>query len=437
MKRWILLSAAAAIGLTVQAQAATMSELFQALKRNPVTQMDLKNSEYADLSAQKVKDAFYPSASIFATYEHYSAPTNLRPMSPAESIRISREGEPLPFATTIERLGGKLSMPIFVKELFALSDQAKTMAESAKAKARLNLLEHEALLLGSDASWRYLDALKKALGARKRSIEKMLEDTRVKVESGRAPGVTMDKMEESINRLEIAINDIDIKQASIRSQIASLTGLELEKPAPIAEKRRVQEGEMFALKPLELTVKAKAKGIDASYGRLYPKVGLSATWSENYGQSAVNTVPPSVSTDVSDDVHRSYGNYMVGVTMPLFEKGTYTDIERSRVALEKEQLHLAKTKQELEAKSRALKTSLKLYNRSIELAKKSVKNRESLLNYAKVAFDTGRMTEEEYLRYEEGLLDAQSKLYEAKARKWQATAQLAVIYGNDLEEIVE
>ncbi|WP_201353715.1 TolC family protein [Hydrogenimonas urashimensis] len=437
MKRRFAISVAVAVGFATQSQAATMTELFDALKKNPVTQMDVKSSEYAELSAQKVKDAFYPRASLFATYEHYNSPTNLRPMSPAESIKVSGHGEPLPFATTIERLGGRLSMPIFVKELFALADQARSMAQSAKAKERLNLLEHEALLLGSDASWRYLVSLKKALAARKRSIEKMLEDTRIKVTSGRAPGVTLDKMEESINRLDIAVNDIDIKQASLRSRIASLTGLELDEPAPISQKRGVQEGEIFALKPLEYGVEAKAKGIDASYGRLYPRISLSAVWSENYGQNAVNTVPPSVSTHVSDDVHRSYGNYMVGVTMPLFEKGTYTDIERARVALEKEKLHLAKMRQELLAKTKALKTSLKLYTRSIELAKKSVQKRESLLEYAKVALQAGRLTEEEYLRYEEGLLDAQSKVFEAQMKRWQTMAQLAVIYGNDLKTIVE
>ena len=428
----LLCGIAIAAALALQSEAATMRELFGALKQNPVTRMDLKSSDYAKLSAQKVKDAFYPTASLFATYEHYNAPTNLRPMSPVESTRLAKARAPLPFATTIERLGGKISMPIFVKELFALSDQAEMMAKSAKAKARLNLLEHEALLLGANASWQYLQALKKALLARKRSIKKVLEDTRIKVESGRAPGVALDKMEASINHLEIALNDIDIKQAAIRSQIASLTGLKLQEPASITQKRQVETKEIFALKPLELTVQAKAKAIDANEAKRYPQVGLSATWSENYGQNAVRFAGVT-----QDDVHRGYGHYMVAMTMPLFEKGIYTDIERSRVALEKERLRLAKTKQALQAQSDALKASLKLYNRSIALAKKSIENQKSLLAYAKVALETGRMSEEEYLRYEEGLLEAQSKLYEAKAKRWQATAQLAVIYGNDLEGIVE
>ena len=429
-KRILWLAAAAAVSL----HAATMHELFEALKRHPATQADAMQAKAAELSAQRVKDAFYPSVSLFATYEHYSAPTNLRPMSPVESgeILAGRKSGPLPFATTIERLGGKLSMPIFAKELFSLSDKAQSMARSAAVKKRLNVLRNEALLLGSDASWRYLESLEAALKARRKSIGKMLEDMRIKVESGRAPGVALDKMEDSINRIDITLNDIGIKKAQTKSRIEALTGMRLERAVPLAEKRVVETKELFAAKPLEFLVEAKSHAIDAAYAKLYPKVGLSAMWSENYGQSAVNFP----NTD-NDDVHRSYGNYMVGITMPLFEKGNYTDIERSRIDLQKEKFRLAQTKQELEATATELKTSRKLYERSIELAKKSVKNRESLLRYAKVAFDTGRLSEEEYLRYEEGLLEAQSKLYEAKAKRWQATAQLAVIYGNDLDEIVE
>jgi len=126
MNQRLLCSVAIAAALALQSEAATMTELFRALKKNPVTRMDLKNSDYAGLAAKKVKDAFYPTASLFATYEHYSAPTNLRPMSPVESTRLAKERAPLPFATDIERLGGKISMPIFAKELFALSDQAET-----------------------------------------------------------------------------------------------------------------------------------------------------------------------------------------------------------------------------------------------------------------------------------------------------------------------
>ncbi|WP_456381645.1 TolC family protein [Hydrogenimonas sp.] len=428
MRRWIGMG----LTLALSAQAATIGDLFDALRRQPATRMDTMQAKFAELSVQKVTDGFYPSVSLFASFEHYNAPTNLRPMSPLESIRMGEEGKPLPFATTIERIGGKISMPIFIKELFSLGDRAEAYARSAKAKKRLNFLKNEALILGGDAEWRYLEALEEALGARSRSVRKIYEDTKIKVESGRAPGVTLDKFEESINRLEEAINGVAIKKLQVRSRIEAMTGMRLEKAVPLTEKASLKSGEIFALKPLEFQVEARRHDVRAGYDRLYPKVSFSALWSENYGQSAERY--PNTS---GDDVHRGYGNYMVALSMPLYEKRNYTQIEQARVELQRESMRLQKTKQEFEAEARALEETRKLLRRSIDLAKKSVANRENLLAYAKVAYETGRMSEEEYLRYEEGLLEAQGKVAESEAKLWQTVAQLAVIYGNDLEDIVK
>jgi outer membrane protein TolC len=422
MKRLVLCVAAA-----MSLQAATIGELFDALKRQPQSRLDAMQAEYAELTAQRVKDKLYPSASLFASYEHYNSATNLRPVPPTEINRLTADREPIPFAQTIERIGGKVNVPIFVKELFSLRDKAMAMAGSAKARKRLNRLQNEAMILGSDANWRYLTALKKALDARKKSIRKMYEDTKIKVESGRAAGIALEKMEESINRLDMAMNSAEIKEAEIESVIESLTGLSLDGPVPLEKTGSVRRGELFVLKPLQYEVEAGRHDVQAAYDVLYPKVTASAMWSENYAQHDVFT---------GDDVHRGYGNYMVGISMPLFEKSNFTAIQQAKIDLQKERFRLSKTAQEFEARAKALHRSLRLYERSRELAKKSIGNREKLLAYAKVAYETGRMSEEEYLRYEEALLDAQSRLYEADANYWQALAQLAVIYGHDLSEIV-
>jgi len=427
MKKMMLVSLAAALGL----HAATMGELFDALKNQPQTELDAMQARFARLGVQKAKESFYPTVSLFATYEHYSSPTNLRPMSPVESAVMTQEHKPLPFANTIERLGAKATLPIFVKELFSLADKAEAMARSAKAKKRLNFLQNEALLLGADASWRHLVALEAALQARMRSIEKTLADTRVKVESGRAPGIALEKLDEGLNRLAIALNDLRTKETSLEARIEALTGMRLDGPVPLRAKGDVEEGEIFALEPLKHQVEARRHAIAAAKGKLYPRVSASAMWSENYGQNAVSF------NQANDDVHRGYGNYMVGLSMPLFAKGDYTGIEQAEVALRREQLRLARTEQELSAQAEALRKTLALSGRSRELAAKSVANEKNLLAYAKVAYETGRMTEEEYLRYEEGLFEAQSKAAEADALWWQTLAQLAVIYGNDLRDIVE
>ena len=428
MKRKAVLVLAAALSL----QAATMGELFDALRKHPATEMDAMQAVAAELAARKVTDAFYPSASLYATFEHYNSPTNLRPMSPAESVKMAGEGRPYPFATTIERIGAKVQMPIFAKELFDLADKARAMAKSARLKKRLNFLQNEALLVGSDASWRYLEGLKAAMRARRRSIEKTLEDVRLKVESGRAPGIAVDKLEATLANLDTAINDIDIKTLKLRSTIEALTGISLDSPVALTRKGNLDEARLFPLEPLKWQVDAKERALDATRSKLYPRVGLSAFWSENYGQSAVG-----FKEGLNDDVSRGYGNYMVAVTVPLFEKPLYTEIERAKVEVKKERFRLAKSSQELSAKAGALRASLPLYERSEALARKSVESQKKLLEYAKVAFDTGRIIEEEYLRYEEKLLDAQSRALEARAKYWQALAELAVLYGNDLSELVE
>ncbi|WP_456450994.1 TolC family protein [Hydrogenimonas sp.] len=430
MRRFALLSLAAAAWL----QAATITQLLDALQKQPLTQLDAAQAEYAALAVRKVKDSFWPTVELFATYEHYNSPTNLRPMSPVESAAMSRDGRPLPFATTIERVGARISVPLFVKELFSLTDKAEAMAKSARAKKRLNFLQNEALVVGTVASWRHLEALARAMAGRMRSIEKMREDMRIKVESGRAPGVALDKLDASLDRLRIAMNDLEVREAQIMARLGALTGLRPEEPAALRKRAGVDEKELFALKPLELAVEAKRHAIHAAKDTLYPKVAASAYWSENYGQ---NAVAPLGRSGTNDDVHRGYGNYMVGLSMPLFAKERYTGIEQAEVALRKEQMRLAQAKQELEAQAKALRRTLRLTERSRTLAQKSVQSEEKLLAYAKVAFETGRMSEEEYLRYEEALLEAQSKLSETEAAWWQALAQLAVLYGNDLRDIVE
>jgi outer membrane protein TolC len=73
----------------------------------------------------------------------------------------------------------------------------------------------------------------------------------------------------------------------------------------------------------------------------------------------------------------------------------------------------------------------------LKLAQKSVNEQRKLLKIAKVAFKDERMTEEEYLRYENALANAKANYYSFEAKMWQDRAQLAVIYGNDLRRIVK
>ncbi len=432
MKKFLCAAAAAAA-----LEAATMHQLFEGLKNQPITRIVEYTAKLAALDVQSKKDRFYPSIDAFASIEHYNAPTNLRPMSPLESTRLTLSGEPLPFARTIERLGVKVAMPLFVKSLFGLEKKAAMLARSAEAKKRLTILRNEALVLGLDAQLAYIESLRQAIDARIASIKKRYEDMTISVESGRAPAIALDKLDEAMIALQTTNNDLAIKMATIQARIESLTGLAIERAAPIRKAQPLREGTMLPLLPLQAASKAKAHAVEAAKGRLYPSVGLEAVWSENHGQSAVAIPTPAHPVVDGDDVHRGYGHLMLGVTMPIFAKGRYTAVEMAEVNLAKTNAQLAQAKADLEADVKSLRKSLALLERSEMLSQKSLRHRRDLLKYAKVAVQTGRMDEEEYLRYEEGLLSAQSALYKTRADRWQTLAKLAVIYGNDLDGIVK
>ncbi len=424
MKRALFVSLACAAML----HAATITDLFEALKQSPHTKYDEWQVKYLQSSTKSVRSRLYPSVDLFATYEHYTSATNLRPVPPTETAILQKKGEPLPFAKTIERIGSEMSMPLFAKELYENIKKLKSLTKSAQAKKRLNFLKREAALLASDAAWIANKKLQEATRQRKKSLQKSYDDLKIKVKSGRSAPIALDKIEEALNTLDIALNNIAIQESSLKNSIFSLVNKELNEPIPFEKRKMPSFKDIFVLKPLEYAIDSKRYGIKAAQAKLWPKLALSANYTENYAQKDVFR---------DDDVHRSYGKYMLALRFPLFDKTNYADIEKAKVDFQKERYNFLKAKQDIVAQTKTLKQNLHLLERSILLAKRSVKNQKKLLEYAKVAFNLGRLDEEEYLRYEDALLQAQAKVYETEAKWWQNFANLAVIYGNDLENLVQ
>ena len=423
MKRVLI----AALSLSISLQAVSIKDLFEDLKKQPSFKLDQERVKAANLAKERIKSSFYPSINLFASYEHYNSPSNLRPLPPTEATQRIKDKEPLPFAATIERIGVKASMPIFVKSLFSLYRKAKIDSKNMEIRKRLNLLENEALIVGLNASWIYLENLKKSLKARKRSILKIYEDTKIKADLGRAPGIRVDYFKEALNRLDISINQTKIKISETKSKLNSLISLDIQSPVNMKKKEDIKEGEFFSLKPIKYAIKAKEYQLKAKKEDLWPKLSLEAEWSEN-------RTPKEIS--LKESMNEGYGKYALYLSVPL-SKTKLTDIQIAKTALLKEKLSFAKLQKELKAKAKNLKETLSLTKESIKLAENSVKHQKTLLKYAKVAFKEGRMQMEEYLRYEENVLNAKASLYEAKMRYWQTLSKLAVIYGNDLERIVE
>ena len=410
-----------------QAKATSMADLFAALKDQAVTELDILQTRDAELGIQSVHDRFYPLLTGVLSYEEYNSPTNLRPVTPTESAQRLANGESLPFSDTIGRFGGSLSLPIFVKELFSLGDQAKSLADSSRAKKRLNLLERQATLVAADAHLLHMNSLTKALESRRASLKKTWDDISLQVKTGRLPETEKIQMDEAINQVDITFLQTLQQKSDLQNNIESLTGIFLEEPVTLRLNSTLAKDDLFPLKPLQKNIEAREFGVQAAKDKLYPSIIGTAQWFHNYGEG-YNT---------GENVDNEYGGFALTLQMPLFNKPAYTTIERANVELRREKMRFARTKIDLEAKARNLTKTLDLLGKSKELAQTSIKHERELLKVAKVAYTSRRMNQEEYLRYEDKVLSAEANYYLTEARWWETFATLAVLYGNNLDELIQ
>ena len=96
---------------------------------------------------------------------------------------------------------------------------------------------------------------------------------------------------------------------------------------------------------------------------------------------------------------------------------------------------MQKTIKDLSAEVKKIKASIKDINRALSLQENSIALKEELLKSAKVAFEMNRMSVDDYLNYETDLAEAKANLANLKAIKNSLLANLAFIYGNNLERV--
>ncbi len=415
------------IVFSLNANAVTIGELFNSLKNQPITQEDEMGIKRADLGKQSALNALYPKLNVILSYNHYSMPSSMRPVLPTETSYRLAHNEPLPFSQNITKIGFVLNFPIFVKALYTIRQKANVLKLASVDKKRLNFIQREAQILGANATLKYLEKLTLSLKAKKRSLLQTKKDIKLKVKNGRAAGVEINKINENINNIEISQNKISQNENELKTMIYTLSGIKIKKSIDFKQRRGVKKDKIFALLPLKKALSAAKYGIKASKESLYPAVFLNADYFKSYGEGYNN----------NNNINTGYGSIGLKIVMPLFDKSKYTNIQKARVAYESKVLAIAQMKQTLSAKAVRLENDLKLLKQSKKIAKKSIENSKELLKVAKIAFGTGRMSEEEFLRYENALVAAKATLYQIDAKKWQDVAGLAVIYGNDLKEIVK
>jgi len=214
--------------VTLQLQATSITLLLNTLENRPEQRLDSLDVKRSTLGKQAIGDKLMPTINIFGGYEIYSSPNGLLPVAPNDLIDMVQDqtiGQP--FSKNIFREGVNFTWPLFVKSIYTMEEKADLLMLAAKDKKRLNLIQREAVVVGSVAQLRYLESLKAALIAKKRSILQTKVSTKVKVKEGRSPESALFLLQSNINKLDISTNTIDQSINLICSKIETLTGVAL------------------------------------------------------------------------------------------------------------------------------------------------------------------------------------------------------------------
>lgn len=413
----------------VQAQeVGNMAQLFDSLKTHPVTQGDEIRIEQALAGKEMAYSKLYPNIDLFGRYDYASTATGMLPVPPNDLLAMVKDqtvGQP--FSENIFRMGATISMPVFVASIFPMANKAKMMARSAEDLKQINLLKNEAMLVGANSNLLYMQALGQALDKKKASMLKTKEFVVMKVNNGRAPESALLNISNGINQIDILKNDLLLKREEVTSMIRSLTGIALTQPVAMTQVGSFSEGEMKALDPLREKVEADKLGYRAEKEKLLPALVLQGSYSNNSGKAYNN----------NKLVNNDYTTLGAVVKIPLFAKDQYAQIHKSRLDYEATKNELDRMSLELGSQALQLQNSLSLIDNSVLLYENSVKEKEQLLDIARVSYQSDQMTMEDYLKYEDDVVLEKSKLFKAQADKWQTLMKLCVIYGNNIEEIVK
>jgi outer membrane protein TolC len=403
----------------------SITTLLHAVTQQP----DLKASELdvrsAEISLKQARAELYPSLAAFGSYTLYNSPTNLRPMPPTEVDTTA--GESIPFSKNILRYGLKTQMPLFVKSIYSLAEKVKELHKASSAGHKLKLITRQAAVVSLDASLVFVSHLDTAMASRIDSLIKTRDDLQLAVNNGRTPEAELLKVETSLNNLQKQRNDLHLQAITLTSQLQQLTGIHLDHFVTLTLKQPVVAGEYLRARQQQAKVAASAKELQQAWDQHYPSLKLEGVISENDGE-AYNT---------GNSINRSYNYIGVALSIPLFDRTLDSSIEQAQVQLHRQQQQLAQLRIDLAAQAESLQRQLPIIMHSTELAQTSLENAHRLLDIAKVAFSSGRMSTEEYLRFETQVLDAEAALYKTNVDRWQIISQQALLYGVDLTGVVQ
>jgi outer membrane protein TolC len=401
-----------------------ISDLLEAVAGQPAVELSELAVRESEVQVAEARSALYPKVNLFGRTESYNSPTNLRPMPPTE-VDIAA-GDSIPFSRDILRYGVTLEMPLYAKQLYTLQEKLKLLGDRAGLAHRINLISRQSAVLAANSSYLYLVNLDKAIAGRIDSLGITGQEVEMKVKNGRAAEIELYKINNSINELKQQRNSITARIADVRSDLKQLTGIDLAAPVAMELTGTMTGSDFITEQKIATEVAAAGKEAQRSREARYPVLLLYGAISGNDGE-AYNT---------DEHIYRSYNYGGVKLQMPLFDRTIGSGEELADIRLNQARKKLAQARIELAALAENLREKLPLLDQSLQLAQESEKNSRELLATAKVSFTAGRMTMEEYLRYESQLLTAQAAVEEVQSQRWQLWSQQAVLYGIDLRGVV-
>jgi len=318
-------------------------------------------------------------------------------------------------------------MPLFVKEVYTLAAKAQKMYEAALLKADIELQKNEAILVGANANLSYMENLEVAIQSKRKSLERMKELIKIKVNNGRARESALLIMNTNINDLDIKLSQLQINKEKVRATIYALTKIQLDSAVALTQNEDFINGDFVVLQPMEKLIDASRLSARAEKEKLYPALVAQANYVYNHAKSYNN----------NQTLNNDYTTAGLTLKIPILDKTQYSKIKLSNIELAEQKNELEKMRLEITAQANQLEKSLNILKNSIQLNESSILSKQELLSIAKASYLKERMTVEDYLKYEDDLLFEKAKLYQTQAERWQTLMQLAVIYGNNIEKLVK
>jgi len=405
--------------------ATSLNQLFNAIKKTPDTKIDNLMIKQTKVTKKEVINSLYPNISIFASIEHFSTPANIKPMPPTKSKEIGLQKGGYWFSQKIQKIGFIATMPIFVKNIYDTKNKLSHLLKASKYKAKINILKRESLLITLLSKYDYLIKLKKALNNEKNSIKTTLKAIEVGVKVGRIPEFNALRLKDAINQINIKISAINMQIDSVISQIYQLTKIKINNIVPIETIASVKKENFLAIKPLQEKLKASSYDIKIAKDSFWPKIILEIKGYRAFAKAYNN----------DENLALNFASAGIYINWNIFNKKNKANIQKAKIEELKNAFEIQKTIKDLKADVLKITKSLKEIKKSIILAQNSIYIREELLKGAKVAFKLKRMTVDDYLKYEDNLAFAKANLANLIATKNSLIANLAFIYGNNLERI--